>query len=204
MFNYKDYNDYELISSAQELNEDAIDIIYQKYKPLIYKKSLKCFSILKGKGLELCDLIQECYIVLDYAIKSFNQDKDNSFYTYLELCLDRHLIDQFRTNCTQKNKILNESLSLDSIDEDDNNLLDTIKDDTNNPELDLFSSEEYLTLQDKIIGKLTSLEECVFLLKIQNFDYKEIASILDKDPKSIDNAIQRIKSKITALNLKYY
>lgn len=197
MSDYNDYNDYELISLAQELNEDAIDLIYQKYKPIIYQKSLKFHRLLKEKGFELCDLIQECYIALDYAIKTFNQDKNNIFYTYINLCLDRQLIDQYRKTINQKNKILNESIPLESSFEDDNdNLINIIEDTTNNPELELFTQEEYLDLQNKIVDKLTYLEECVFILKLQNFDYKEIAAILDKDSKSIDNAIQRIKTKI--------
>ena len=195
MFNY---NDYELISLAQEQNEDAIEILYQKYQPMISKKSKKFYNLLKGKGIELCDLIQECYIALDYSIKTFNQDKDNMFYTYLNTCLDRQLIDQCRKNLNLKNKLLNESLPLETnIEEENNNdLLNIIEDNTNNPERELFTLEDYLSLQNKIIDKLTPLEECVFLLKIQNFDYKEIANILDKDNKSIDNAIQRIKVKI--------
>ena len=195
MFNY---NDYELISLAQEQNEDAIEILYQKYQPIISKKSKKFYNLLKGKGIELCDLIQECYIALDYAIKTFNQDKDNMFYTYLNTCLDRQLIDQYRKNLNLKNKLLNESLPLETTIEEENNndLLNIIEDNTNNPERELFTLEDYLSLQNKIIDKLTPLEECVFLLKIQNFDYKEIANILDKDNKSIDNAIQRIKLKI--------
>lgn len=195
MFNY---NDYELISLAQEQNEDAIEILYQKYQPIISKKSKKFYNLLKGKGIELCDLIQECYIALDYSIKTFNQDKDNMFYTYLNTCLDRQLIDQCRKNLNLKNKLLNESLPLETnIEEENNNdLLNIIEDNTNNPERELFTLEDYLSLQNKIIDKLTPLEECVFLLKIQNFDYKEIANILDKDNKSIDNTIQRIKVKI--------
>ena len=195
MFNY---NDYELISLAQEQNEDALEILYQKYQPMISKKSKKFYNLLKGKGIELCDLIQECYIALDYSIKTFNQDKDNMFYTYLNTCLDRQLIDQCRKNLNLKNKLLNESLPLETnIEEENNNdLLNIIEDNTNNPERELFTLEDYLSLQNKIIDKLTPLEECVFLLKIQNFDYKEIANILDKDNKSIDNAIQRIKTKI--------
>ena len=199
MFNY---NDYELISLAQEQNEDAIEILYQKYQPMISKKSKKFYNLLKGKGIELCDLIQECYIALDYAIKTFNQDKDNMFYTYLNTCLDRQLIDQCRKNLNLKNKLLNESLPLETnIEEENNNdLLNIIEDNTNNPERELFTLEDYLSLQNKIIEKLTPLEECVFLLKIQNFDYKEIANILDKDNKSIDNAIQRIKQKVKILD----
>ena len=199
MINYKDYNDYELVCLAQELNEDAIDIIYKKYKPIIYKKALKYNKILKEKGLELNDIIQECYLILDYAIKNFNQDKDNIFYTYLNTCLDRNLINQYRKSINNKNKILNEAIPLDNTDDEENALMSIIEDKNNNPDIELINNEEYTELYKKILDKLTSLEECVFILKIQNFDYKEIASILDKDTKSIDNTIQRIKSKIKSI-----
>lgn len=194
---YKDYNDYELINLAQEQNEDAIAILYEKYKPIIYQKSHKYIKFFKG--LELCDLVQECYIVLDSAIKNFNQDKDNIFYTYINICLDRHLISQYRKNSNGKNKLLNESIPIDTSIEDEKNLINTIIDNTNNPNIELTNYEEYIELYNQVIEKLTPLEECVFILKIENFDYQEIASILDKDKKSIDNAIQRIKSKIKSI-----
>ena len=197
---YKDYNDYELVDLAQEFNEDAIAIMYEKYRPIIYSKCNKYKSFIKG--IEFCDLVQECYIVFDYAIKNFNQDKDNMFYTYLNVCLDRHLINQYRKSINVKNKVLNDALSLDmTLDNDENSMDYFIEDDSKNPELEMEMFEDYCELYNNIIGKLTSLEECVFMLKIQNFDYKEIAEILDKDSKSIDNAIQRIKIKINNLKI---
>lgn len=198
---YKDYNDYELISLAQERNEDAIDIIYKKYQPLIYKKCSKYISFLKG--MELCDLIQECYILLDKSIKSFNQDNNSTFYTFFSICIDRYLTHEYQKNKNTKNKILNESTSLDIEDEDNNNLIDIISDNTN-LELELINNEEFNNLYQKILTKLTDLEECVFILKINNFTYQEIADILDKDKKSIDNTIQRIKNKIINLNVAKY
>lgn len=193
---YKEYNDYELISLAQEQNEDAIEIIYKKYQPLILKKCTRYISYLKGLDLE--DLIQECYIVLDKSIKSFNQDNNNTFYTFINLCLDRYLVNEYKKNNTSTNKILNESISLDTTDEDNNSLIDILSD-NNTPELELTLTEEFINLYNKIIDKLTDLEECVFILKINNFSYKEIADILDKDIKSIDNTIQRIKPKIKSI-----
>lgn len=195
---YQEYNDYELVSLAQELNEDAINIIYQKYKPIIYKKCHKYISILKG--IELCDLVQECYILLDYAIKNFNQDNNNTFYTFFTVCIDRYLIQEYKKNNNNKNKLLNESISLDQQDEDDNSLIDLISD-NKTPELELLTTEEFTNLYNKIINKLTNLEECVFILKINNFSYKEIANVLDKDIKSIDNTVQRIKNKIISLKI---
>lgn len=196
MLNYQDYNDYELISLAQELNEDATEILYQKYKPLIINKSLRYFNYLKTKGFDLSDLIQEGYIILDYAIKTFNQNNDNIFYTYFIACLDNHLTSQIRKSSSIKNKVLNESISLETEDDNELNLLNVIQDNNTNPEYFLTNEEEYSNLCNRIIEKLTNLEETVFLLKIQSFTYQEIASILDKDLKSIDNAIQRIKVKI--------
>ena len=191
---YKEYNDYELISLAHEQNEDAINIIYEKYKPIIVSK---CNTYIKYiKGIELSDLIQECYIVLNTAINTFNQEKDNIFYTFINLCLDRYFISEYKKSNNTKNKLLNESLSLDSLDNEDKNLIKIIKDDKYNPELELIQELNFMELYNKIIDKLTYLEELVFILKVQNFNYKEIASILDKDSKSIDNAIQRIKTKI--------
>ena len=191
---YKEYNDYELISLAHEQNEDAINIIYEKYKPI---KVSKCNTYIKYiKGIELSDLIQECYIVLNAAINTFNQEKDNIFYTFINLCLDRYLISEYKKSNNTKDKLLNESLSLDSLDNEDKNLIKIIKDDKYNPELELIQELNFMELYNKIIDKLTYLEELVFILKVQNFNYKEIASILDKDSKSIDNAIQRIKTKI--------
>ena len=197
---YQEYNDYELISLAHELNEDAINIIYEKYKPIIYKKCQKYITFLKG--IELCDLVQECYIILDYAIKNFNEHNNNTFYTFFITCIDRYLSNEYKKNNNNKNKILNEAVSLDLEDEDNNRLMDIIGDNSINPELQLSQNDELINIYTKIIEKLTDLEECVFILKIQDFSYKEIASILDKDIKSIDNSIQRIKNKLKTVHLK--
>lgn len=194
MNDLKDYNDYELVYLAQEQNEDALNIIYKKYEPIIYKKCRKYLNFLKG--VELCDLIQECNIILLNAIKTYNQDNTTTFYTFITICIDRHLVNLYRKNLNNKNKILNESISLDYDFDDDKNLTDIIEDETNNPEIEFNKELNIVELYNKIIDKLTDLEECVFILKIQNFDYSEIASILDKDKKSIDNTMQRIRLKI--------
>ena len=92
-----------------------------------------------------------------------------------------------------KNKILNESISYD---DDENLLLRFIKSETPSPEEEILNIELEEDLLQKIREVLTDLEEQVFSLLISGFKYKEIAEILDKDGKSIDNAIQRIKIKI--------
>lgn len=203
MNSYDDLNDYELVSIAQELNEDAINLLHEKYQPLINKKCRKYMKYLHNKGIELSDLIQECTIGFEEAIHNFNPSDDVSFYTFANVCMDRQLMSELRRQNRDKYKLLNEAVPLETIDEEETpNLIDFIQDNSTNPELGLLSNEEYNELATTIIKELTPLEECVFKLKIQNFGYKEIADILDKDEKSIDNAIQRIKVKIKSLMTK--
>ena len=198
-------NDYELVHLAQEQNEDAITLLHEKYKPLINKKSHKYLKYLQNKGIELSDLIQECMIGFEEAIKNFNPFDDVTFYTFANLCMDRQLMSELTKQNREKYKFLNEAIPLETIDENNetSNLIDFIQDNSMNPEIGLLTQEEFEELYKKIVKELTNFEECVFDLKLQNFNYKEIADILDKDGKSIDNAIQRIKTKIkNMMNLK--
>lgn len=200
MSSYETINDYELISIAQELNEDAIKLLHDKYTPLINKKCCKYIKYLHNKGVELDDLIQECMISFEEAIHKFNPKDNVSFYTFASLCIDRQLINVLNKQNRAKHKILNEAIPLETFENNDNtNLIELIQDNSNNPELELLTGEDFNDLCTNIIKELTFLEECVFKLKIQGFSYKEIADILDKDDKSIDNAIQRIKVKIKSL-----
>lgn len=203
MSNYQDLNDYELVSLAQEHNEDAINLLHEKYQPLINKKSHKYIKYLHNKGIELSDLIQECTIGFEEAIHNFNPDDNVSFYTFASVCMNRQLMSELTRQNRDKHKFLNEAIPLETIeDESDINLIDFIQDNSTNPELGLMSNEEFRELYVAIRKELTALEECVFKLKLQGFGYKEIADILDKDEKSIDNAMQRIKLKIKSLMTK--
>ena len=197
---YRELNDNELISLAKEHNEEALNLLHTKYKPLIDLKSKKYYKYVSNKGIELSDLMQECLVGFEESINDFNPDDNVTFYTFTNLCMDRQILTEIKRVNRDKYRILNEAIPLESLDtEKDINLIDYLKDNTDNPELGLLEEVEYQELYNKIKKKLTDLEECVFNLKLQNFNYKEIADILDKDPKSIDNAIQRIKTKIKEL-----
>ena len=196
--NYKDINDNELIVLAHEKDEDATNMLYEKYKPLINKKCSNFFKYVKDKGIEYNDLVQECLIGFEESIRNYNSNADTLFYTFTSMCMDRQLISLIKKVNRDKNRLLNEAISIESCLEEDSSLLDKIEDNSYNPELDVIGEASYQELYDKIIKELTSFEECVFNLKLQGFDYDEIANILDKDIKSIYNAVGRIKEKIKA------
>lgn len=199
--NYKDYNDFELISYIRENSEEANDILFQKYKPMIVTFATKMINYSPNLGLEINDLIQEGMLGLNTAINAFDENDETSFYTYAKTCIERKIISTIIAAKRQKHKILNESMSLEVYtDEDNSSIMDAlVADNSYNPENIIVQTESEHKLLEKIVGQLTPLEQQVFDLKISGFKYKEIADILDKEPKVIDNALNRIKTKIKNL-----
>lgn len=201
MTDYSKFNDYELVSLAQEYNEDAINILHKKYKPLMIKKSQKIYPYVKNKGLELSDLIQECTIGFEESIKNFNPNDNVTFYTFTSVCMDRQLMSQVTKLNRGKHKLLNEAIPLETLSDTDdaNNLIDFIKNETDNPELNLLDNEEYKELYQKISNILTPLEHKVLTLKLDNYSYKEISNTLNITEKSVDNTMQRIRTKVSKI-----
>src|SRR5574344_640863 len=191
--NYKDYNDFELLSYINENNEEANEIMYKKYEPLINSVACSLYRKCPNLGIEINDLIQEGMLGLNKAIGDFNDTKDAIFYTYAYKCIKTTIISYIVKLSRQKHKVLNESISLEITDEEgirENNIV--LEDNRLNPETLLISDEkekEIINIAQKV---LTPLELEVFELKLGNLDYKEIARKLAKDPKAIDNALQRI------------
>lgn len=101
-----EYNDFELVSLIRENNEEAREILYNKYKPIIVKKSTDQIYKLGSYGMEINDLIQEGYIGLDNAINCFNEKENTSFYTFALLCIDRQIITYIKKNTNNKAMIL--------------------------------------------------------------------------------------------------
>lgn len=198
---YSNYNDYELIAFINENNEEANNIIIKKYEPLITSIANRMLKSCPYLGLDLSDLIQEGMIGLNHAIGYFNEQKDITFYTYAKTCIERRLISVIVAAKRQKHKTLNESVSFDT--EEDGTLDYLLKDESTNPENIIVSREETDDLINIIKKKLTDLENQVFDLMLMYFSYKEIAELLDKEPKQIDNAIQRIKIKVREELKKY-
>lgn len=198
--NYKDYNDAELISYIKENSEEANNLLFEKYRPLIINIATKMINYSPNLGLEINDLIQEGMLGLNTAVNTFNQNEEASFYTYARTCVERKMISAIIAAKRQKHRILNESMSLEIYDNDEVVLMDSlIADNSYNPENIIVEYENENTLIKKIMENLTLFEQKVFELKTSGFKYKEIADILDKDPKAIDNALNRIKNKIRTL-----
>ena len=191
--NYKNFNDYELLDYIYSCNEDANEILLYKYRPLIVNIAKKMLKFCDG-GVDLNDLVQEGMLGLNDAINNFRDDKETNFGTYARLCIERRIYSLAKSTRTYKNKILNESFSLE--DEEDLTIDRFLMDNSTNPDSMISDNDYQNNIITKLEEQLTSLEKQVLELKKNDFNYKEIADILDKEPKAIDNALQRIKTKL--------
>ena len=198
---YRELNDNELVYLCAENNEDAINLIVNKYKNcilMILKEYLKEYNII---GVEVADLYQEGLIGLMHAIHSYNPTRDVLFYTYANACIRTSLMSAIRQTFRQKNRILNYSYSLDKIFEySGDNFYEILKDESYEPNKLLLSSEDENELINKLKSKLSKSELAIFELRLKGLSNSEIAYLIDKDTKYIENSLFRIKRKYKELN----
>jgi len=194
---YKDYNDEELVYLIRESSSEAKDLLLSKYKYIIDALIKKYSGVIRVLNIDFKDIYQEAYLGFMDAINGYNPDKDSSLKTFVGLCVQRKIQSALRNASRIKNKILNESLSLEQTFQDDkDSLLYTLGDKKEDPLLKILDKENEQVLGDKIKTNLSSFEYEVYSLLVSGLDYNEIALILDKDPKQIDNTIQRIRNKV--------
>ena len=106
--NYNILTDEELVKMSQEGSRTAEEFLIKKYKELAKIKSSMYFII----GGDREDVVQEGMIGIFKAIKEFREDKTASFRTFAEVCINRQIISAIRNANLRKQKILNESVSL--------------------------------------------------------------------------------------------
>ena len=187
--------DNELVTSARNGNEEALECLFNKYRDLVNMKVSKYFII----GAEREDIVQEGMIGLYKAVKNYENDKQNSFKSFANLCIERQLITAIKTSNRQKHMPLNSSLSLNTQayeNEEDVSLIEMFNSKTAEDPLDTITKKEYYELVgNKIDEHLSDFEKKVLTRFAAGESYVKIAEKLDSPVKSIDNAIQRIRKK---------
>ena len=194
---YNQMSDENLqIEATINQNTEALDCLIERYKDMVNMKANKFFMV----GSEKEDILQEGYIGLYKAVKSYNKQKQNSFKTFAGLCIERQMITAVKNSNRQKHIPLNSSLSLNSgayDEEGDTQLVDVldIRKVGEDP-LDIITKKEYFSFVEKSInGTLSDFEKKV-LVHFQNGEsYAQIAEHLNSKVKSVDTAIQRIRKK---------
>ena len=202
---FKNLKDEELISLIKEGNKNALEFLINKYKELVNMKVGKYFMI----GSEREDIVQEGLIGLYKAIKSYSADKQNSFKTFANMCIERQLITAIKSSNRQKHMPLNSYLSLNASayeNDEETSLLDTYNSHQIEDPLETITKQEYYKSVETAIDKsLSTFEKQVLNRYIKGDSYIQIAEKLDAPVKSIDNAIQRIRKKATnSLNINEF
>lgn len=198
MKEYKN-NDYELLYLISENNEEAKELFYNKYKPIIEMKAKKLSRVAQSKGYDYNDLVQEGMIGLTNAINSFSDQKDVQFTTFANLCIERQMASFIRNISAGRHKILNDSVSFETTNSYGSPLINLLDDKNVNPETSFIESEEKEDLYNDIVSILKDVEVEIFELRAKGFSYKEIASLLNITEKSVGKHIERIKNKINKI-----
>ncbi|MDD3397192.1 MAG: sigma-70 family RNA polymerase sigma factor [Clostridia bacterium] len=206
--NFEQLKDEELIKKYQDGDEQVIDFILSRYNNIIHNVSGRYFLI----GAEPEDLFQEGLIGLFKACQKFKLTNENSFKTFAYLCIERQVQSAIKSANRLKNSALNNSLSLNAQFEltlsnvdglNEESVVKYMPSDEPTPEDILIEEETYLERLKQIKATLSDYEFKILIHYIKGYKYSYIANLIDKDFKSIDNALTRIKQKLSFLkNLK--
>lgn len=197
MSKYDRMTDEQLLCDYKNGNQEIMDYLMVKYKSMVRKKARAIYLL----GGENEDLIQEGMIGLIKAVRDFDVTQKTSFSSFAELCVSRQMYSAIEASNRKKHLPLNSYISLyeDSEQEGEGRslpLIDTIESSKeNDPEVLYFGKEYTEAFAEQLKELLSPLENHVLYLHLMGTDYRTIAELLGKSPKSVDNALQRIKTK---------
>lgn len=193
---YEKMSDIELLRLSRENDKLAEEALLERYKKLVKVKAKAYFII----GADKDDLLQEGTIGLFKAIRDYKENNETTFFSFADLCVTRQIMTAIKTANRQKHIPLNSSVSLNRniFDEEENSTYLELLSDGNltNPETLFIGNEEKDNIEAKILEALSGMEKQVLIYHLRGFKYTEIAKVMNKEDKQIDNALQRIKKKV--------
>lgn len=193
---YAGMSDEELIRMLRSGKGELMDYIMDKYKFLVRKRANAMFLI----GGENEDLIQEGMIGLFKAVRDFKEDRESSFAHFADLCVSRQIFNAVEASRRKKHQPLNSYVSLNAEDEESGAMfLDMLMSlDAADPEQLVIDRENAAAMGEKIDRTFSKMEKTVLSYYLKGMNYVEIAKVMDKKPKAIDNALQRIRGKLNS------
>lgn len=190
--------DEQLIILAKNNDEEAIGELFARYKNLVNSIARSYFLV----GGDIEDILQEGMIGLYKAIQSYSQDKKASFKTYASVCVKHQIQNAVKRASSEKNMILSAAIPIleqADFDDEDGEHEVVLTSALPSPDEEVIEKENRRELNQKINQKLSALEKKILTLYLRGYNYNEISSIGDVSKKSIDNALTRIKQKLSFL-----
>ncbi len=202
---FSELTEREIIRAAQNGDRQAQEFLLENNLDIVYSKS-RMFYI---KGLDRDDVIQEGLVGLFKAIRDYCYSRGSSFRGFAHLCVNRQLISAIKTANRQKHKPLNSSASIDrkfNYSQDDGgrgrSLLDILADENSNPEKEFLNRELVCSVIEELKEILTPLEWKVFSSYLASKSYQEISLEIEGSVKTVDNALQRTRKKVSQLRFR--
>ena len=190
---YGQYTDEELIVRLRDGETQITDYIMDKYKNLVRSKAKSMYIL----GADREDLIQEGMIGLFKAIRDYQEEREASFYHFAELCINRQLYSALQASNRKKHQPLNTYISFSSGESDDGvKVEDALLGQSQSPEQLVIEKEVWEDFKQRLNGRLSKMENQVLAFYMDGNNYIQIAQLMNKSPKSIDNALQRIRQKV--------
>ena len=186
---YEGIPDESLIARLRSGETGIEDYLLEKYKRTV--RSLARELYLAGGDRE--DLLQEGMLGLFKAIRDYDPDENASFRTYANLLISRQMYTAVLSAGRQKHRPLNSSISISELQESQK---DAELGAADSPENILIDFENARSLREEIDQTLSKMEKEVLDCYLDGMDYHQIAGKMNRTPKSIDNAIQRIRRKV--------
>lgn len=202
---YDSFTDEELIEKLRDGEDAVMEYLIAKYKDLVLKKTRPMYIL----GADHDDLLQEGMLGLFKAIRDYDAGRDAAFSTFAELCVTRQVYTAIQAANRQKHMFLNYYVSLEADMEDGNepirSLLESYTDGSvSSPETIVVGRDSMEAFFAEMERVLSPFERQVVELQITGMNYTEIAAVLNREAKAVDNAIQRIRNKIRQLRVDFF
>lgn len=177
--------DAELASEVKRGNNTAFEEITNRYKGLINAIAAKY----SAAGFDHADFMQEGLLALLCACKAYdNRENKANFRNYAGVCISNRFLSVIRSQSTKRSIPCDHIVDIDGLEISDQN--------RSNPETLMMEQERADALRNLIRNTLSPLEMSVLKLYLSGFAYTKIADRLSVSPKSVDNALQRIRKKL--------
>lgn len=190
----------ELLLRCQKGDNDATEEMLNRYKNMVRSKATALYLV----GADKEDLIQEGMIGLFKAIREYTPERNDSFAAFAGLCITRQMYTAIKASNTKKNLPLNNYVSFDlyafaedgASGENGTGVYERIGYWQKDPEESVIDRENALRIEEEVFASLSKMERQVLSYYASGMPYQEIAKVMEKEPKSIDNALQRIRKKL--------
>ena len=191
------FSDEQLQLLAKNNDEDATNLLFSRYKNRVNSIARSFFLV----GGDIEDIVQEGMIGLYKAIQSYSADKKASFKTFASVCIKHQIQNEVKKASSEKNKVLSAAIPLfEQVDFDDEEKSEVmLMSDLPTPDDKVIADENANELNSQINKNLSHLEKKILSLYLRGYNYNEISQLGQVNKKSIDNALTRIKQKLSFL-----